>query len=107
MFMDTHCIFDFKYIQLLIGHIAPAEIPSLGNGRYLHIFPIGQRLSQIIFIDNILKRFSFFIGRRSRHFETQYRTQFIDGFLRSIGMIPVRFIHKDNQVIQRKEVIEI
>ena len=41
MFMDTHCIFDFKYIQLLIGHIAPAEIPSLGNGRYLHIFPIG------------------------------------------------------------------
>lgn len=59
MFMDTHCIFDFKYIQLLIGHIAPAEIPSSGDGRDLHIFSIGQRLSQIIFIDNILKRFSF------------------------------------------------
>ena len=105
--MYTEGILQLYNIQFPIGHIAFLEIPPPRHRRYLHIFPVRQRLSEIILIHNIPERLSFLISRCRRHLKSQHRPQLINSLPRSIRMIPVSLIHQYHKVIQIRQILKI
>ena len=105
--VNTDGILQFEHIQLFVPQVAFLEIATLGHRRNLDILTVGQGLSQVVLIDDVLEGLALLIRRSGCHLQAEYRPEFIDGFLGCVCMVAVGFVHQDDQVIEAGQIIKV
>ena len=109
--VKRHAVFELQLLDGVSRHRGGVEVPPRHHGRLLHE-AVGNRPSQWVVEDDVPEGGGRALApalheRRGGHFEAENRLQLVDGANPRRRAVAMRFVHDEDEVRKRRQVVEV